>query len=50
LTVEQLEARRKPRRVADDHAHAFEFFKTYDLLLTPATIVAAVSDRESLRG
>jgi amidase len=38
LTVEQLE-RAEAQRVAMT-ARAIEFFKTYDLLLTPATIVA----------
>jgi amidase len=38
LTVEQLE-RAEAQRVAMT-ARALEFFKTYDLLLTPATIVA----------
>jgi amidase len=38
LTVEQI-ARAEAQRVAMT-ARTFEFFKTYDLLLTPATIVA----------
>ena len=47
LTVEQLE-RAEAQRVAMT-ARTLEFFETYDLLLAPATIVAAVPGREPLR-
>jgi len=46
LTVEQLE-RAEAQRVAMT-ARTLEFFETYDLLLTPATIVAPFPCRESL--
>ena len=42
-------ARRAPKRSASAMtARTLEFFKTYDLLLAPATIVRAVSDRAPL--
>ncbi len=47
LSVEKI-ARAEAQRVAMT-ARTLEFFKDYDLLLSPATIVAPLPDREPLR-